>query len=208
MGDYVTAAEVAYDPVGERRTSVGSFSYMPEVSDGFHAVYHDPRSRHTLIGIRGTNPTSVGDLQADLSITAGREDSDIRFQHSEAKLAEIVGKYGGGDHGKVKVAGHSLGGQIVSRLIAKHGDKGLEGHAFNPGSGPLQTVRNAKCYVFNSAECQNQRQGLHVHTVEGDPLSFAWHVSTNAASKTHTRYRAKHGAGALAAHSMANFRRL
>lgn len=201
MDQNAFVANEAYGNVDERATTVGSFSYRPEVSDSYHAVYHDPRTSQTMVGIRGT--ADFKDVLSDVSIVGGVEDMDPRFRASERKLQEITDTLGHGDYGNVKVMGHSLGGQVVSRLVARHGQKGLEGHAYNPGSGPLQTLSNSKCHIFNTEECSNQRAGLHVHTVDGDPLSVAWHITTNAASATHTRYAPQ----GFNAHSMFNFSR-
>ena len=102
-------ANQAYSQTDARVSDVGNFSYRPEVSDNYHAVYHDPRSSQTIMGIRGT--ADLGDLGSDLAIATGTEDLDPGFQRSAAKLEHVVSTLGGGDYRNVKISGHSLGGQ-------------------------------------------------------------------------------------------------
>ena len=84
MGDHdkvmARMADTAYDSTGKAK--IGDYEFQNALSTEQEAVYHDPKSKRTVVSFRGTVPTDARDLVSDKAIVLGRESSDPRYKKS------------------------------------------------------------------------------------------------------------------------------
>lgn len=92
---------------------------------------NDLKKPKVLLGYRGTDPASRGDISSDLSIIAGMHKYDSAFKDAENFYKLTKKKY----KTQPLVSGHSLGGSKVIHVGKKF--KVKKSFAFQPGSGPL-----------------------------------------------------------------------
>lgn len=85
-----------------------------------------------IVSYRGTRPTNLDDLAADLHIATGSR-KHKRFDEAEDLARRVKSKYGD----KVQATGHSLGGTQALHVNKK---LGLNAHVFNPGATLGDTV--------------------------------------------------------------------
>lgn len=124
----------AYANPSERRRTIAGFLYQPELSDKRTAVYSDPAKNRTVIGYKGTDPTSARDLITDARLTLGTGRRSKHFQEaSERFLATKKAK----PFDKLYNVGHSLGSFSAYNVSHRY-NKSTDGYVgFNtPGSLP------------------------------------------------------------------------
>ena len=114
-----------------------------ELSDNESLVLFNDQGQEVTLAVRGTKPTSLTDLHADVQILLGEEGSTERFTGEFDKMNRILEKYPDAKH---VVTGHSLGGNISYKL-ARH--FGVEGHHFNSGA----SIREARDNIISVLGC-------------------------------------------------------
>ena len=100
-----------------------------------------------VVGIRGTKPTEVGDLKADVLLAVNYLSSSERYKNDVAILQEVQKEYPPSEYEYYGV-GHSLGGAVLDNLI-KQGllDSGV---SYNPAVQPSdwqKHVPNKRIYM-------------------------------------------------------------
>ena len=99
-----------------------------------------------MIAYKGTDPKHISDLIADGQIFNGMDEYlSGRFKGAEKAYRNTAKKYG---KENVQVTGHSLGGSQAVHLGRKYG---VEGTAFEPGSGVAGAFRRAREDLTDSA---------------------------------------------------------
>jgi hypothetical protein len=98
---------------------------LPEFSDSNSVVVK--KNNDVIISYRGTNPTNISDLVADVKIATGFPLTG-RFDEAQKKYEAVRATYPDAD---ITTTGHSLGGAL-GYSVAKNNQ--LDGHFFNMGS--------------------------------------------------------------------------
>ena len=140
--------------------------------------------RYYIVAFKGTEPTNLKDLKADVNIALKNQENDERFKFCTAyvKMFKSIPKY---KNSRVVLTGHSLGGSIAIHVASK---LNLPCVVFNPGSSICREMNyNPKMLV--------------IHKCFEDPIcAFAGFSGTTHIYKT--------GKSALSAHSLENFLQL
>lgn len=146
MYRYAVLSATAYDMynLGYDKAEQNMQEYLPfhnldnELSDINSIVAtkeHKDKPNEAIISYRGTVPTNVKDLEADLQIALGLPVSRNiglmgRFKEAQDKFEEVKLKY---PNHNIITTGHSLGGSQAA-LIGKKND--VPSYIFNAGSSP------------------------------------------------------------------------
>ena len=92
---------------------------------------------HSVVTIKGTDPSNKKDLLSDLKLAVGLSKTDKQFKHRTKEIKKV---YSGIDADKDKyLTGHSLGGSIVTHAMAKSKsirDNTKKATTFNAGYTP------------------------------------------------------------------------
>lgn len=83
-------------------------------------AYIDFKNKRVLVAIKGTNPTSLTDLFADLKIGLSDLENSSRFQNDSGWFERILQRYPPEEGFQYFMTGHSLGGAIVTELMRKY----------------------------------------------------------------------------------------
>jgi hypothetical protein len=155
-----------------RRKGVQGWTYVPEQSTTYHAIYYQDDGNRAVVANRGTKPTHVADLQQDLNIILGQGDKSSRV-----KTAVRIGKRVERQTGReVTYTGHSMGSTqayFAGRLHKR------PSYNFNMGSSPAQLLKEAgrmvKCEAGFEGECIDDEttKNTHIFHNSADPLSVA-----------------------------------
>jgi hypothetical protein len=183
-------AHMASDAYETGRKDINGYRYNAGLSSDQHAVYHNPKTKRTVLAMRGTVPTDLRDLRSDKALLLGRTASDPRYKQSLQTYDKVKAHYGGGD---VHVTGHSLGGHLSNMVARKRGARAT---TFNAGqSATKQHAKDvASCHGLNPpAWCSR----IRTHKIGGDAIS----ALAGGYGDTHT-YQSK---GLVGSHSMDNF---
>lgn len=116
--------ESSSQPAEKYFYDVAKESYKPradESVDGLKLVGDEPtidayvneEQRYLIIGVRGTDPTDLGDLYADVNIILNKLSSTPRYIADKQFVRQLLDKYPGY---KIYLAGHSLGGAMATQL--------------------------------------------------------------------------------------------
>ena len=196
--DFAQASNDVYTSVRDRPKNIGKFLLDVDLSDDTHSIYANPHTGESHLSIRGT--ADFQNVNTDLRLMMGGLSTTERFAQANSKLKQMRHKYGDIN----STSGHSLGGSL-SIMLAEN--EGVQSHAFNPGGMPQDTVRNFFCEKSNDELCVNRKTHINLYTVQGDPISNAYHLTQGAGVASHQRIQPKNGAGVmgLSAHSMSNF---
>ena len=190
--NYAEFAHDTYKPVNSRRKKIYHMILNENQSDLYHSVYANPMTKEMHLSIRGTDPTHLPDLSADIAIAKSKEMDNPRFMASLQKFRDLKNMEQYRDY-KMSVSGHSLAGTIVSEIVGEHG---VEGHAYNPGIRPYvthigeswyrddptklipnrQLMNKNRCRIEHiTSHCKNQANNLHTYYVKSgaivDPIS-------------------------------------
>lgn len=159
------------------------FEYLPEYSDGIHAVYRDSETDKIIMSIAGTDfdnksGRSKKDLQADAILAIGGDIGSDRFEVSDKKLKTLIGEFGGDN---ITVAGHSLGAAVGYTIGLMNG---VEVFGYNRGGSPLSfqstkilpnkntlRERGKKIHLFFSQPELNSIDVLSVGTSFNEPYA-------------------------------------
>jgi pimeloyl-ACP methyl ester carboxylesterase len=88
---------------------------------------------YNIVSVKGTNPRDVRDLYSDIKLGVGVSQSDTQFRRRREQVKDIYKQIG---DEKVDLTGHSLGGSIVTSMMAESGsirDKTNKAVLFNSG---------------------------------------------------------------------------
>jgi hypothetical protein len=172
--DTMVMAQLAgdsYNPI-KKRKGVEGWTYIPEQSTLYHAVYHENDGNRAVVANRGTRVKHAADLQQDLNIILGQGD-----QSSRVKTAVRIGKRIERQTGReVVYTGHSLGSSVG--YFAGRAHK-RPSYNFNLGSSPAQLLKEAgkmvKCQAGFEGECVDDElaKNTHIFHNSADPLSMA-----------------------------------
>jgi hypothetical protein len=104
--------------------------YGYEVDKGLtnhdHLTAYNPDEKKLLYVVNGTQPTRPADILTDVNLALGRLKQTKRYQSDKRDYDKAKAKY---ENDKIVIAGHSLGGNIASKL-----DTGADIYTFNPAS--------------------------------------------------------------------------
>lgn len=115
------------------------------LSEDTHKVYHNPNSKKSIIGYKGT--TNYKDVLTDVE-AIGLNDYEHRdFKYAYNVFDKVKEKYGD----NISTSGHSLGASISDRVAAKNDKNSI---IFNPGSGPLGFKTSDKTQVYRKQDDQ------------------------------------------------------
>ena len=89
---YVKFAKEVYRDSKSRRF-IGTYEYTPEEYGLRHGVWLDHVNRTGHYSFKGTKPSDLYDLYADLQITVMTEDYSSEFLDSSRRLKNIIQKY-------------------------------------------------------------------------------------------------------------------
>ncbi|HBY67611.1 MAG TPA: hypothetical protein DEG69_07595, partial [Flavobacteriaceae bacterium] len=194
-------AKAAYemDSAGDKETRIertqnfidkeipnGNWKVVPEHSNRHMTTFVNDERIH--ISHKGTNPTSVKDLKADVSIALGQEKKDSLFSLRKTKTENALKAY---PDKKASGSSHSLGGSTLydAALSSKYvGDRMERIDTYNQGVS-IFTGR-----VYPSRE-RNLKEKITIHRTRGDPVS-ASAVINRPVGKLKT-YKAKEESGNL-----------
>ena len=139
-----------------------------ELSDNESLVLFNEQGQEVTLAVRGTKPTSLTDLRADVQILLGEKGTTERFTGEFDKMNRIMEKYPDAKH---VVTGHSLGGNISYKL-ARH--FGVEGHHFNSGASIREARDNIISVLgcgFRESEACSTLEKQHFYSTRVDPIS-------------------------------------
>ena len=79
--NYAEFAHDTYKPVNSRRKKIYHMILNENQSDLYHSVYANPMTKEMHLSIRGTDPTHLPDLSADIAIARSKEMDNPRLWH-------------------------------------------------------------------------------------------------------------------------------
>jgi hypothetical protein len=88
---------------------------------------------HSVISVKGTDPTNIKDLASDVKLALGNLKGDTQLKARKHEIKKIYRENPGEKH----LTGHSLGGSIASKLLATSKgirDNTTSAHLYNTGS--------------------------------------------------------------------------
>ena len=94
-------------------------NFKLKVNGTYIDAYVDEQTKRVMITTRGTRPTDVSDVWADLKIGFNNLESSWRFKNDDDKVKKIIKLYPPNQH-RYYISGHSLGGALVSALMRKY----------------------------------------------------------------------------------------
>ena len=115
------------------------------LSEDTHKVYHNPNSKKSIIGYKGT--TNYKDVLADVEAIGLNDYEHKDFKYAYNIYDKVKERYGD----NISTSGHSLGGSLADRVAAKNDKKAI---VFNPGSGPLGFKTSDKTQVYRKQDDQ------------------------------------------------------
>lgn len=166
-----------------------------DLSDDESLVLFNDQDDEITLAIRGTEGLDPEDWMANFQIISGNYITTERYEGEEAKIHKIMGKY---PNKKMKVAGHSLGGNISYRLGRKYN---IEGHHFNPAAFTTEHIDAIKS-LFTREEALDKQ---NFYTTGSDWLStFQDYEFMNWLGKQKVHYQYKPGVDWIG-HSIKHF---
>ena len=155
------------------------------------------RDGHSVISIKGTDPTNSRDLLSDASLAVGKLTGNAQLKHRKHDVKKIYANTTGDKY----LTGHSLGGSIASKILADSKsvrDNTTEAHLFNTGHTKLF---NKELGTGMKPETKKDlKDKVTQHHVSGDVISTA--LTSGSAVGTVEQHKATDG---VAKHSLDNF---
>ena len=137
-------ARLAKETYKKEKKSVNGWKHDIALSNDDFSVWNE-NGRIGLVA-RGTNPTNMKDLRADLNILTGNYKNDKRFKRFN-KFYEKIKKIN--PKKEFVTVGHSLGSTVALNTAKKYG---LKSWGFNPGISPVgefgDILENPNAKVF------------------------------------------------------------
>ena len=153
---------------------------------------------HHIVTIKGTDPSNKKDLLSDLKLAVGLSRTDKQFKNRTKQVKKI---YAGIDDDKDRMlTGHSLGGSLVSSMMARSKsirDNTTKATTFNAGSTMAFNKEISKDLTKDDKK-ELKKKLLH-HHVKGDPISASLTIGPQV-GKVKTQ-----SGKASSAHSLDNF---
>ncbi len=162
--EHAVLSQAAYDPV-KFKSSYQQLGYEidPDLTQPSRTVFYNKSKNKAVIAYKGTDPKHISDLIADGQIFNGMDEYlSGRFRGAEKAYRNTAKKYG---KENVQVTGHSLGGSQAVHVGRKYG---VEGTAFEPGSGVAGAFRRAREDIGNAA---GHKLLSGIHKVFGKTIS-------------------------------------
>jgi len=189
-------AQEAYDPVEKRDPIINGYNYDKNLSDANTAVYYNPTSHKSQIGMRGS--VTKSDWASNIgAIGPGLETIGADFRKDRQTYDNIKKKYG--KDTIINSSGHSRGGRRSSNLAYWKGGKS---QTYNSATTPFsvgQKLTNIRCKnpikALRPAYCGNVKH----NRIAYDPVSYFGKKDYGS----HSEF--KQNKKGLDSHSMMNF---
>lgn len=142
-------------------------------SNSKRSVFINESQKEICIAHRGTKPTDVRDLKADLDIGLGTDLTTKRFQKAISKDAKVKEKYKPLGY-KIVVVGHSLGGKLAYE--SGKANK-LKTYTYNAAATPtvvdavVGTDKIKKVLGTESKKDKKARKNITQYNTKLDPVS-------------------------------------
>ena len=162
--EHAVLSQAAYDPI-KFKSNYQQLGYEVdnELSQPSRTVFYNKSNNKAVIAYKGTDPKHVSDLIADGQIFNGMDEYlSGRFRGAEKAYRNTAKKYG---KENVQVTGHSLGGSQAVHVGRKYG---VQGTAFEPGSGVAGAFRRAR---EDLGEAASNKLLSGIHKVFGKTIS-------------------------------------
>lgn len=159
---YAEFASAAYADMNDAPSELNGFQLI----EATRRVKVYRNAEKTLIAIRGTKPSKVNDLKADVGIFFNRLSQSTVYRNVKAAVDKYI-RMGG----VLEITGHSLGGAITMQLLRDYPDGISKAVAFNPGVSPMSyfdVCFTSKCKRGKAA----LRRKLTIWTTGIDPISI------------------------------------
>jgi len=150
---------------------------------------------HSVVTVKGTDPTNMMDLTSDVHLAVGRLSGDAQLKHRRHDIKKIYSTTEGDKY----LTGHSLGGSIASKVLADSPSirrETKEAHLFNTGA--TKAFSNELSAPLDKEAKKELKDKVVQHRVKSDIISN----SGVALGKTQL-YDKKEGVSS--AHSLNNF---
>ena len=140
-----------------------------------YVTYCNEKENTIVMSIRGTDLTRLeeNDILTDALLAFGQEKCRNCYKNTYTNLLEIHKAY---PTYKIILTGHSLGGRIAVDLLDSDLGKYVdEVHVFNCATAPAHLYRRTMFHGYNSKNkinFQENRDKLHIHLVNNDPISI------------------------------------
>lgn len=160
-GNHEARVERTQKFIDENLSNKG-WKVVPEHSNRHMTTFVNDEEIH--IAHKGTNPTNVKNLTADMAIALGQEKKDSLFSLRKTKTENALKAY---PDKKASASGHSLGASTVydATLSSRYvGDRLEKVDTYNQGVS-IFTGR-----VYPSRE-RNLKEKITIHRTRGDPVS-------------------------------------
>src|SRR5690606_36389493 len=103
----------------EKRTKTYEGAFEHENSGLHMSLYRNSETGKYALAFRGTQPTSVKDIAADLNQGLGSDEQYRQAMRLSARVVQALGS------ANVTMVGHSLGGGLASTAAIHTGTKGV-----------------------------------------------------------------------------------
>lgn len=143
-----------------------------EVKSIDRGVAHYEKNGKHVVSVKGTEPTNFKDLVSDFKIAVGLTNKDKQFKNRRKQVKEIYKTIP--ENHQVNLTGHSLGGSIVTSMMAKSKsirDKTNQTHTFNTGYTKQLHSELKKDLTKDDRRQLNEK--ITHHRVDGDVVSSA-----------------------------------
>jgi hypothetical protein len=171
MSIFARLASDSYHPI-KKRKGIEGWTYQPDQSTMYHAVYYEDDGNRAVVANRGTRVKHAADLEQDLRIILGEG-----HKSSRVKTAVRIGKRIERQTGReTTYTGHSLGSSVSYFAGREHK---RPSHNFNLGSSPAQllneTGRMFRCQTGWEGDCVDDElaRNTHIYHNSADPLSVS-----------------------------------
>ena len=138
---------------------------------------------HSVVTIKGTDPSNKKDLLSDLKLAFGLSKTDKQFKHRTKEIKKV---YSGIDADKDKyLTGHSLGGSIVTHAMTKSKsirDNTKQATTYNAGYTPAFHAELSK--DLKKEDKKELKKKLVHHHNKGDPISASLTMASVGKTKT------------------------
>lgn len=159
----------SYEKPSDRRRTIAGFLYQPDLSSDRVAVYSDPAKKRTVIGYKGTDPTSARDLITDARLTLG---TGRRSQHFKEASDSFLRVQRAKPMDTLHNTGHSLGAWTGYNVSHRFNKSTSSYTGFNtPGSLP-GLVSSAVQNVYQTPAQKRMSKISHFYTNPLDPVSI------------------------------------
>ena len=140
------------------------------VSSIDRGVAHYTKGDKHIVSVKGTEPTNFKDLVSDFKIAVGLTNKDKQFKNRRKQVKEIYKTIP--ENHQVNLTGHSLGGSIVTSMMAKSKsirDKTDKVDTYN--AGYTKQLHSELKKGLSKEDRQELNEKILHHRVENDIVS-------------------------------------